>query len=218
MDKFKLNIMEVYIPKGKTMARIVKFFIIILSFTVSNLFSQEKDLKEIYTDVTTAINSALLTKSGAMELTGFVAYNYYDTEYSAGDKKTEQILQAEPSFAYFIVDNISLGINISYQYQKSDNDLSGKSSEIDQTFVGPIAKLYFGDKKYRPFIFTDYLYLAGDDYGGSEIDVGAGLFYHVTGNFGISLFGKYGIIFSDDDNIDSQKRVFFGIGISNFIL
>ncbi|KPL17931.1 MAG: hypothetical protein AMJ92_10270, partial [candidate division Zixibacteria bacterium SM23_81] len=61
-------------------------------------------------------------------------------------------------------------------------------------------------------------FLVGDNYDGGVMDLGAGIFYHMTGNFGFSLFGKYGIIWSSTDNIDSQNRILIGIGISNFIL
>ena len=47
-------------------------FLCILVFSSTTLFAQEKDLKGIYSDVTTAINSALLTKSGSIELSGFL--------------------------------------------------------------------------------------------------------------------------------------------------
>ena len=102
--------------------------------------------------------------------------------------------------------------------QKTDYKSSDDPKTIEQTFVGPIAKMYFGEDKFRPFILADYLFLVGDNYDGGALDIGAGIFYHVTGNFGFSLFGKYGFISSTNDDIDSQNRVFIGIGISNYIL
>jgi len=183
-----------------------------------NVFAQEKDLKEIYTEVTTAINSALLTRSGAMEISGFLSYNYFATKYTDDEKRSQQTAQIEPVFSYFFVDNISLGIDLSYLHQKTDYESSQGSTTLEQTFIGPIAKMYFGQDKFRSFILADYLFLVGDNYDGGVMDLGAGIFYHMTGNFGFSLFGKYGIIWSSTDNIDSQNRILIGIGISNFIL
>jgi len=183
-----------------------------------NVFAQESDLKEIYTAVTTAINSALLTRSGAMEISGFLSYNYFSTKYTYDEKRSQQIVQIEPVFSYFFVDNISLGIDLSYLHQKTDYESSQGSTTLEQTFIGPIAKMYFGQDKFRSFILADYLFLVGDNYDGGVMDLGAGIFYHMTGNFGFSLFGKYGIIWSSTDNIDSQNRILIGIGISNFIL
>ena len=190
----------------------------ILLFSSISLFAQENDLKEIYTDVTTAINSALLTKSGSIEISGFLSYNSYTTNFTYDEKMTQQIFLIEPVFLYFFVDNISLGLNLSYLNQKTDYKSSDGSRTIEQTFVGPIAKMYFGESRFRPFILADYLFLIGDNYDGGVLDVGAGVFYHVTGNFGFSMFGKYGFMSSTNDNIDSQNRIFIGIGISNFIL
>jgi hypothetical protein len=77
--------------------------------------------------------------------------------------------------------------------------------------------MYFGEEKFRPFILADYLFLVGDDYDGGVFDIGGGVFYHVTGNFGLSFFGKYGFMNSSEDAIDSQNRVFIGMGISTFV-
>ncbi len=193
-------------------------FLCILLFSSFNLVAQENDLKGIYTDVTTAINSALLTKSGSKEISGFLSYNSFTTNYTYDEKMTQQIFLIEPVFLYFFVDNISLGLDVSYLNQKTDYKSSESSVRIEQTFIGPIAKMYFGEDRFRPFILADYLFLVGDDYDGGVLDFGAGVFYHVTGNFGFSLFGKYGFMSSTNDNIDSQNRIFIGIGISNFIL
>ena len=190
---------------------------ILLFFSIS-LFAQEKDLKGIYTDVTTAINSALLTKSGSIEISGSLSYNSFTTNFTDDEKITQRTFLMEPVFLYFFADNISLGFDMSYINQKTDYKLSDESRTIEQTFVGPIAKMYFCEDRFRPFILVDYLFMTGDNYDGSVLDIGAGVFYHITGNFGFSLSCKYGFMFSADDNIDRQKRLLIGVGISNFIL
>jgi hypothetical protein len=191
-------------------------FILVCSSTF--LFAQEKDLKGIYSDVTTAINSALLTKSGSKELSGFLSYNSFTTTYTYDEKITRQNLLLEPVFLYFFVDHIALGLDVSYLREKTDYESLDFSTTIEQTFAGPVAKMYFGEDRFRPFVLADYLFLVGDNYEGGEFDIGAGVFYHVSGNFGFSLLGKYGFMFSTKNYVDSQKRLFIGIGISNFIL
>ena len=198
--------------------KITRTLVLILLIISSNVYSQETDLKGIYTDVTTAINSALLTKSGVIEVSGFLSYNYLNTQYTNDHEWSQHLIQIEPNFSYFIADNISLGIDLSYLYQKTDFEESGTSATLEQLFIGPISKMYFGENRFRPFILADYLIMVGDSYEGGELDFGAGIFYHVAGNFGLSMFAKYGIIWSSKDIIDSQKRVFIGVGISNFIL
>jgi len=190
---------------------------ILLIYSI-DLFAQEKNLKGVYTDITTAINSALLTKSGSKEISGSFSYNYFSTRYINNVEMTQQILLIEPAFLYFIVDNISLGLDLSYLNQKTNDESSEGSKRVEQTFIGPVAKMYFAEEKLRPFILADYLFLVGDNYDGGVLDIGVGIFYHVTGNFGFSLFGKYGIIWSRKDDIDKQNRLFIGVSITNFIL
>ena len=189
-----------------------------LLLTATQTFAQDKDLKGIYKDVTTAINSALLTRSGAMELSGNASFNYYSTKYTSGAKMSQYIIRVEPAFLYFMFDNIAIGVDLSYSQDKTTYEESNHSQIIEQTFIGPVVKMYFGDKRYRPFIQADYLFLTGDYFDGGTAELGAGLFYHVTGNFGFSLMGKYGYIFSNNRYIDRQSRVFIGIGITSFIL
>ena len=153
-----------------------------------------------------------------MEISGFVSYNYFSTQFNTDEKSKQQTGRIEPVFSYFIADNVSLGIELSYLFQKTEFELSGESIIIEQTFTGPVAKIYFGKEKFRPFITADYLFMVGDRYEGSALDLGAGIFYHMAGNFGFSLTGKYGIIWSGKNDIDSQNRIFIGIGISSFIL
>jgi len=190
----------------------------LLLVSISCICAQEQDLKEIYTDVTTAINSALLTKKGSAELSGFFSYNYLKTEYEYSERLTEQIIQVEPGFSYFYFDNISFGFMLSYYYQKTENESYDFSMSNDQISIGPLIKYYFGEDRFRPFILTDYLFLTGDDFDGGELDIGGGILYHVTGNFGLSLQIKYGIIWRGNDNFDSQNRIFIGVGFVNFIL
>jgi hypothetical protein len=194
------------------------FIIFIMLILSGSLSAQDKDLKGIYKEVTTAINSALLTRSGSMEISGSLSYSSFTTDYTDDEQLTQQIFLLEPVVSYFFVDNISLGIDVSYLNQKTEYKSSGSALRTEQTFIGPIAKMYFGEDRFRPFILADYLFLVGDNYDGGVLDLGAGVFYHVTGNFGFSLSGKYGFMSSSHDDIDSQHRFFIGIGISNFIL
>ena len=132
-------------------------FQFILLFSSISLFAQENDLKEIYTDVTTAINSALLTKSGSIEISGSFSYSSYTTNFTYDEKMTQQIFLIEPVFLYFIVDNISVGLDASYLNQKIDYKSSYDSRRTEQTFVGPITKMYF--PFLSRFIDMNYVYI-----------------------------------------------------------
>jgi len=197
--------------------RKIILFIFLLFLLQSMIFAQEKSLKKFYTNITDQINSALLTKQSSIELSGFMFYNYDHTKYDYDQTRTMHHIQAEPVASYFVADDLALGLNVSYQYQKIEFGTGANPGTTDQVFVGPLCKYYFGDQEFRPFVMADYLFLMGDDFEGGEVDIGGGLFYHLAGNFGINVQFKYGYIWSDVNNIDSQNRMVFGIGISNFI-
>ena len=190
-------------------------FVCALILPAMSLFAQKENLKELYKNVTTAINTSLITKSGSIEISGFLSYNHYDSQFNDNEKVTQQVLLIEPTISYFLIDNLSLGLDLSYLNQKTKS--SGFSQTVKQTAMGPLVKFYMGKKRLKPFILTDYLFLTGDDFKGGELDFGAGILYHVSGNIGLSLFGKYGIISSTNKNIESQNRIFVGIGLANFI-
>jgi hypothetical protein len=200
---------------GDKIMKYLWIVIVLVATLCSQLLAQETDLKKIYTDVTTRINSALLTRKGAYELNGFIYYNRLTTRYKQNlvipEDKIETF-QVEAGGAHFFMNNLSLGILLSYLNQKQNN------LRTDQTMAGPMIKKYFGDKEWRPYLFSDYLFLSGDNLDGGEWDMGAGLLYHVTGNFGIIVQVKYGILFANEESIKSQNRLFVGIGIINFIL
>jgi len=193
----------------------MRTFIFTLLIAMSSAWAQEKDLKDLYTNFTTSINSILLTQEGSMEMSGFLSYNYLNSEFENGSERTQSIIQLEPQFSYFVADNISAGVQLSYS--RNQTELQGGDVTFEQTLAGPLLKMYFGEKEIRPFIFTDFLFLSGDS-DGSEADFGAGIFYHVSGNFGLNLFGKYGILWQNNNMIESQQRIFIGIGFTNFIL
>ncbi len=198
------------------MKQLPKVFILI-ACVYSQIMAQETDLKKVYTDVTTQINSALLTRKGAFELTGSVFYERFKEKYDDYFRNTEFItetFQVDAGLGHFFFNNISLGVLLSYFNMKQ----SFTERSIEQTMVGPAIKLYFGEKRWRPYLSADYLFLTGDSWDGGEADFGAGLLYHATGNFALSLQIKYGILFADEDHLEGLNRLFVGIGIVNFIL
>jgi hypothetical protein len=194
------------------------FSVVLFVFLIpALLFAQEETLKGIYKDVTKAINTALLTQKGVLEISGFASYNYEKTEYTYGAQATDNFLHVEPGISYFVADNIALGLNLAYTYQKY-KFTSSKTMSTSQIYVGPLAKMYFGKDRFRPFIMADYLFLTGDQFDGGEADLGGGLLYHLDGNIGLNLFIKYGIIWYDSETLDNKNRIFVGLGISGFIL
>ncbi|MBN1895789.1 hypothetical protein JW906_14960 [bacterium] len=193
--------------------RILVMFLTVHSFS----FAQENSLKDIYTEITTRINSALLTRKSSVELSGFISYQYYKTRYDEGITGNRYSFQVDPIVSYFIIKNLSLGLSFSYHYDKIEAGTTDQTDTIDQKFLGPVVKYYFCNEKFRPFLFADYLFLAGDHLDGGELGLGAGIMIHVSGNLGLNFQVKYGQIWSDQEGIDSQNLIFAGIGLSHFI-
>ena len=186
-------------------------FVLVLSFSC-RLAAQEKSIKKIYTDVTDAIHAALLTKRGVDEINGAVFYNRLNTEFEGGDEDVEEQVQAEAGLSHFFIDNLSFGFLFSYFRQKEEGGVA------EQTMVGPIIKKYFGRERFRPYVFTDYLFWIGDRLDGREWDVGVGGLYPISGNVGMTAQVKYGILFENTNCIHKQNRLFVGIGLTHFLL
>lgn len=180
--------------------------------------AEEKDLKTVYTTITDAINSAIFTRKGSNELGGSFAYNADKTEYTSGNTLTEQTLNVEFGYGRFILNNLSLGILFSYMHQSITNDIADKKVSMKQTLIGPTIKKYFGNRRSRPFVFTNVLFLQGDLFDAKEADLGIGLLYHLSGNTGITAYVKYGKLFTSDEIIKNQNRLLLGVGLTNFIL
>ncbi len=179
--------------------------------------AQDKNLQDIYSEITTKINSALLTRQSAWEVSGFSSFNYCKTGYKEGETLRQFTLHIEPVLAYFIVDDLALGMNLLYAYDKTERDSGNDAAALQQTFIGPIAKYYFGDDNVRPFLLSDYLFGMGDQFEGRELGAGAGIMFHISGNLGLNLQAKYSFIWSDDKTIDHQSKIMAGIGLSNYI-
>jgi hypothetical protein len=200
--------------------RIILFLIIVFSFSA---FSKDEDLKKIYTTVTNSINSAILTKKGNWEVSGSAFFNNIQTRYKNDREVDVKTVYAEPALSYFIIDNLCLGLCLSYDYEKINYRMTGQKlvetseQKTEQKMIGLIGKKYFGSERWRPFVFADYLFHTGDNYKGSELNAGAGLLYHLAGSFGITVDVKYGFFQSRNDDIEKRNRYYVGIGIVNFI-
>ena len=193
---------------------IVRTLMLALLLLPSQVRTQEKDLKRVYTTITNAINTAILTRRGSNEIGGSIFYHSCKTEYDTGEKATEQILNAELGLARFIANNLSLGILFSHLDQSNTID----GSSVKQTGFGPSLKFYFGNERTRPFVFAQYLFLKGDRFDGGELGFGLGALYHLAGNVGIAAQMKYGIVFPGTSTVERQRRILLGLGLTNFIL
>jgi len=96
----------------------LRFWVIFLTVHPFS-FGQGNSLKDFYTGITTKINSALLTRRSSVELSGFVSYQYYRTEFEQGPAVKQHFLQLEPALSYFLINNLSLGVEYPHHYAKT---------------------------------------------------------------------------------------------------
>jgi len=201
----------------------LSILIVLLAGVCSQILAQETDLKKVYTDVTTQINSSLLTRKGAFELSGSAFYDRLKNTYHFHGTGESEVLYetylADLGVSYFFINNLAVGLAFSYLNQKTNfNDYYHYN--ISESNLGPLVKYYFGEKRWRPYLFANYFFEFGNvgEHKG-EFDLGAGILYHLTGNIGLTLQVKYGMFVSKDDiGGVKQNRIFLGIGIANFIL
>jgi len=149
------------------------------------------------------------------------------------DEYTINSFSILPSFGYFVMDNLAIGLsgNISSSTTKYEG---GDKEKTNSTLILPTALYYFPmDGKLRPLVqigvgytsFTNkYIPKTGDDekssYGGLAVNFGGGISYflaeNISLNFGLS-YTKATLTDSDDDK-SKVKQGNFGsnIGVSVF--
>ena len=185
---------------------------------VFQAYAGNKDLRHAYTSITNTINSAILTRRGSNEISGSASFQSLKTEYESGTNTTERLFNADLGYGRFIVNNLSLGFLVSIRNQSVTDDLSNQKESVDQVWVGPSLKKYFGNDKVRPYLSAEYLFLRGDLFDGGEADLGLGLLVHASGNMGVTMQAKYGISPSGSESIHSRNRLLFSVGMVHFIL
>jgi hypothetical protein len=71
-----------------------KLFVLISILVAMNSISiaQESKIKDLYTNITTQINSVLLTRKSSLEFSGFAAYNQFKTGFKNNEEISRQTL------------------------------------------------------------------------------------------------------------------------------
>lgn len=95
----------------------LSILIVLLAIVCSQILAQETDLKKVYTDVTTQINSALLTSKGSFEINGSIFYDRLTTTYdlTADAELIMETFQVDVGVSHFLMNNLSLGLLFTYK-------------------------------------------------------------------------------------------------------
>ena len=117
-----------------------KYFLATLFFAISfnsNLFAQEA------------------LKKGVYSLSGSITFTNSTNESEYGETKNLSFFMV-PALTYFLVDNLSTGINLSYVY----SELSIRNNKFINRSIsfGPVMRYYFTNEKIIPFLEASYRY------------------------------------------------------------
>lgn len=191
-------------------------FVLILSISsISSLFSQ------------IAINHGNYTLSGS------VSYSY--SKLTMNSELSDYTLKVDnfsfsPAFGYFILDNLLVGGNVSFNYNESNshstyrnifgNPITIENKSIRRHFaIGPDIRYYFTSFSFFPFLEFSYNYskeLASDQYG-HLFNFTGGIDYFISKSVALEPFVGYSIV--TYKNPDEDLNTFsFGIRVNYFIL
>jgi len=164
-------------------------------------------------------------KKGVYYLGGSIEYlnskNTVDDTYGTTTKSS--YFRFQPSFSYFVIDNLSIGGTISYFYYESEVSsspyyINGKS--IFREFgIGPSIRYYFGTSTIVPFLGVGDVYSKDIDseQESNTFSISGGFDYFLSNSIGLEPFLSYSIIHYNkpDQSISSFS---IGLRINYFII
>jgi len=151
-----------------------------------------------------------------VNLSSLAGYREYDS------KKQNIELSISPIVGYFIIDDLSIGVIPSYNFQRENNNSTHLSNR--DISISAFSRYYLGNKKLKPFIHLGIGYINQhkqnefdfDDrspyiWNGNAImyEAGIGLGYFITDYLSLDLFtlfsySKTNMLFKGDSNFDPR--------------
>ena len=118
-------------------------------------------------------------------------------------------LKLSPAVSYFLINKLSISVELAYNYYEKKYDTENFDSEIEMFIgFGPVIKYYLFNNYISPFIKAGYfhnIYNITDHYShnrksfpGFSAEIGIGLNYFVTNSFAVE---------SSLDYVFSQKQI-----------
>ena len=140
--------------------------------------------------------------SGKFNIAGSASLSYsnYDPPYYVDI--TEKQISISPSASYFLINRLSVGLELAYNYYEKSLD-SGRSIEDINMYLtlGPVIKYYFLENNISPFIkaaylqsiynMTESIYSTRKSFPGYSVKFGMGLNYFFTNCFAIETSLDY---------------------------
>lgn len=185
------------------------FVLVLVSFCLTSILSAQDALKQ-----------------GVYYLSGSVSFisSSNEMEDNFGREKTESInFSVQPSFNYFIVNNLSLGAGVTIWYSDIENTYANHSdSFIFRSYgVGPNIRYYFPGNTLVPLIGASASYRASGGEGqyqeGNDFTFFAGVNYFLSRGAAIEPFVSYSIGSMNKPEQDI-KQFSIGVRMNYFIV
>ncbi len=160
-------------------------------------------------------------KQGVYNLAGSISFSTAKNQAEHDEIKYSNF-SFEPSFNYFILDNLMIGGSIGYEYSWSEYvpKTGPSSTSINRSFrIGPSARYYFDSSPIIPFVGVSAAYskYIGYDQEGKLFTFEAGINYFLSSSVALEPFVSY--TSSSYDNPDQDIDQFmFGVRISYFVI
>lgn len=154
-----------------------------------------------------------------------------------GDETTVNLFTLTPSVGYFVIDNLSLNVEVGYSSQKQENDISEFKTNTLGLFLGGNYFFETGSEKFKPFVGlsgglssakTTINFDNGfdpqestDESSGFTYVVRGGLSYFINQNVSVDFLLRYlsaNLEDGDDSDFVVKDRSFgVGLGFSIFL-
>lgn len=162
-------------------------------------------------------------EKGTISLNGSLSYS--SQSYDGADD-SRKILMLNPQAGYFVAENFSLGLSLSYI------NYSLGSASSTEWGIGPSLRYYFPAEKVKPFVSLGYGYTKSshssndDEWVGTQFIITAGLDYFIVKNVALETTMSYS--FNNERLPDSYKSYYksldqksttflIGVGLNYFI-
>ncbi len=135
--------------------------------------------------------------SGTYNFSGSIDFTL-TTETLPGDVNyTEKFINCSPAGSYFIIDRLSIGLGIDYNYAEKHGIYADDYNYYDASIAfGPLVRYYFIDDRLAPFAEIAYTHdifslSQNTKYLGYSASIGLGMNYFATKSFSIEPYIDY---------------------------
>lgn len=157
-------------------------------------------------------------KRGVYRLGGSVSFYISDEEYE-NVKNNYTVFSFEPTFGYFVTDNISLFSQIGFNYSENESSYNNgpKYKGYSRFYsIGASVRYYFNAEKFIPFLGIGAEYLKNSsDYEGKRANISCGINYFLSKEVALEPYLSYTVL---RGSMEQKSSIFrFGVSINYYL-